>query len=98
MKHEGDAVPLLGHVKAPTSLCGSMGDAGATAGTVRASLDGQSVPGQAAHRRMGRASPRRCRRDAAKEANFGCAPCSKCNYVKVTEEEMKLGVVIRKEK
>jgi len=33
-----------------------------------------------------------------KRANFGCTPFSKCNYVKVTEEEMKLGVVIRKEK
>lgn len=27
-----------------------------------------------------------------------CSLFSKCNYVKVTEEEMKLGVVIRKEK
>lgn len=63
MKHAGDAVPLLGHVKAPNSLCDSMGDAGATARPAlgrgqsehhwsgRASLDRRSLAGWAAHRR-----------------------------------------------
>ena len=71
--------------------------------TGRASPDRQSIAGRAEHHQTGRASldgqsiatpPPRC----CKRANFGCAPFSKCNYVKVTEEEMKLGVVIRKEK
>lgn len=75
----------------PPSLTFSRGLGGGCGGTR------QQIRRDAA-KRAEHAPPRAPLPCCCKRANFGCAPFSKCNYVKVTEEEMKLGVVIRKEK